>query len=74
MQEQLKQQIDRLKAMGAAYVDARWYPLEETNTLGVVNGNLKENNSAAICGVGIRVLAHCCSGKTVPTRLHITCA
>ncbi len=56
MLEQLKLQIDRLKGMGAAYVDARWYPLEETNAIGVINGNLKENNSATISGVGIRVL------------------
>ena len=33
MQSQIKQQIDRLRARGAAYVDARWVPLQESRYL-----------------------------------------
>jgi len=56
MREQLQQQIERLKAAGATYVDARWYPLEETNQLLMWNGNLKNASSSRESGAGIRVL------------------
>ena len=56
MQQQIKQQIDRLKGKGATYVDARWYPVEESNTLVMLSGNLKEANATRESGVGIRVL------------------
>ena len=33
MEEKIKQEIERLKGMGASYVDTRWYPFEEQNYL-----------------------------------------
>jgi TldD protein len=56
MLKQMQQQIERLKAQGATYVDARWYPSEETNALLMWNGNLKNATSARESGMGIRVL------------------
>jgi TldD protein len=56
MREQIKQEIERLKGMGATYVDTRWYPFEEQNYLLMWNGNLKTTTSARESGVGIRVL------------------
>ena len=56
MLEQIKAQIDRLKAKGATYVDTRWYPYEEANNLLLWNGNLKNASSSRESGVGIRVL------------------
>ncbi|RPH62813.1 MAG: TldD/PmbA family protein [Chloroflexi bacterium] len=56
MLKQMQQQIERLKAQGATYVDARWYPFEETNALSMWNGNLKNATSARESGMGIRVL------------------
>jgi TldD protein len=56
MLRQLKQEIDRIKELGAAYVDARWYPFEESSHLLMWNGNLKENTLARESGIGIRVL------------------
>jgi len=56
MLDQIKKQIERLKARGATYVDTRWYPSEETNTLLMWNGNLKDTTFARESGVGIRVL------------------
>jgi TldD protein len=56
MRKQLHEQIERLKAAGATYVDARWYPVEEANQLMMWNGNLKNAASSRESGVGIRVL------------------
>lgn len=56
MRKQLQEQIARLRAAGAHYVDARWYPLEETNELLMWNGNLKEAYASRESGVGVRVL------------------
>jgi TldD protein len=56
MLDQIKQQIERIKSMGATYVDTRWYPFEETNYLMMLNGNLKSTASSRESGVGIRVL------------------
>jgi TldD protein len=56
MQDQLKQQIERLRSLGATYVDARWYPFEESDQLLMWNGNLKNASSSRESGVGIRVL------------------
>ncbi|MGE5223779.1 MAG: TldD/PmbA family protein [Omnitrophica WOR_2 bacterium] len=56
MLAQIKQQIERIKDSGAMYVDARWYPLEETNYLMMWNGNLKNTASARQSGIGVRVL------------------
>ncbi len=56
MLDQIKQHIERLKSLGATYVDARWYPYEESNYLMMWNGNLKNTSSARESGVGIRVL------------------
>lgn len=52
----IKQQIERLRVRGATYVDTRWYPYEETNTLLMWNGNLKDSSSSRESGVGVRVL------------------
>ncbi len=56
MLNQLQAQIARLKAAGATYVDARWYPIEETNELLMWNGNLKAASASSESGVGVRVL------------------
>jgi len=56
MQKQIQQQIERIKAAGATYVDARWYPFEEANYLSMLNGNLKSTVSTRESGIGIRVL------------------
>lgn len=56
MLDKIKQQIDRIKALGATYVDTRWYPFEEANYLLMWNGNLKSTTSSRESGVGIRVL------------------
>ena len=56
MHDELKQQIERLRTRGATYVDARWYPYEETNQLMMWNGNLKNASSSRESGIGIRVL------------------
>ncbi len=58
MHHELKQQIERLRSQGATYVDARWYPFEETNHLMMWNGNLKNASSSRESGIGIRVLYH----------------
>jgi len=56
MLQNLKEQIEKLKSKGATYVDARWYPREETNHLLMWNGNLKETAASRESGLGIRVL------------------
>lgn len=56
MLQNIKQQIDRIKARGATYVDARYYPYEETNQLFMLNGNLKDASSSRESGIGVRVL------------------
>ncbi len=55
-QNQIKTQIERLKAAGATYVDARWYPREESNSLTMWNGNLKNASASQESGIGVRVL------------------
>jgi len=56
MLDQIKQQVERLKALGATYVDTRWYPFEESNSLMMWNGNLKDASFARQSGLGVRVL------------------
>jgi TldD protein len=56
MHDELKLQIERLRSHGATYIDARWYPFEETNQLMMWNGNLKNASSSRESGIGIRVL------------------
>ncbi|HOO58873.1 MAG TPA: DNA gyrase modulator, partial [Anaerolineaceae bacterium] len=56
MERELKQFIDQTMAKGATYVDARWYPFEESNSLVMWNGNLKALNASSESGVGVRVL------------------
>jgi len=56
MLKRLQEQIERLKAAGADYVDARWYPVEEVDQLVMWNGNLKSAASFRESGVGVRVL------------------
>lgn len=56
MLDQIKQQINRIKGRGASYVDTRWYPVEETNSLMMWNGNLKDASSSYESGLGVRVL------------------
>lgn len=56
MLEIIKQQVEKIKGMGATYVDTRWYPFEESNSLVMWNGNLKDASYARESGVGIRVL------------------
>lgn len=56
MLKDIKKQIERLKSLGATYVDARWYPFEEANYLMMWNGNLKNTSAARESGMGVRVL------------------
>ncbi|MBM3152270.1 MAG: TldD/PmbA family protein, partial [Chloroflexi bacterium] len=44
------------KGQGATYVDCRWYPFEESNSLLMWNGNLKDASFSRESGVGIRAL------------------
>jgi TldD protein len=56
MLSKIRQEIERLKGAGASYVDARWYPFEDTNYLMMWNGNLKQAAASRETGIGIRVL------------------
>ncbi len=56
MLSQIKREIRRLNALGATYVDARWYPFEESSYMLMWNGNLKTNTSSRESGIGVRVL------------------
>ena len=56
MKETIRKQLDLLHAKGAHYVDARWYPREDTNSLYMWNGNLKDNSASSQSGLGVRVL------------------
>ncbi len=56
MLKQLQSQIERINGLGAVYVDARWYPFEESNTMVMWNGNLKTASFHRESGIGIRVL------------------
>ena len=56
MKDSIRKLIDQLHAKGAHYVDARWYPQEDSNFLFMWNGNLKENNASSQSGLGVRVL------------------
>jgi TldD protein len=55
-QPDIRQQIDRIQARGATYVDARYYPFEESNVLFMLNGNLKDAWASRESGIGVRVL------------------
>jgi TldD protein len=56
MLDKIKEQIERIKGMGATYVDTRWYPFEESNYLLMRNGNLQSTTTTRESGAGIRVL------------------
>ena len=56
MLQQIKQQLDHLRALGADYADARWVPVEENNYLLMWNGNLKDAFLSRESGIGVRVL------------------
>jgi TldD protein len=56
MLDDIKRHIKRLQAQGATYVDTRWYPYEETNSLSMWNGNLKDTSAGRQSGIGVRVL------------------
>jgi len=56
VKDSIRKLIDQLHAKGAHYVDARWYPQEDSNFLFMWNGNLKENNASSQSGLGVRVL------------------
>jgi TldD protein len=56
MLDQIKEHIMNLKTKGASYVDTRWYPFEESNSLVMLNGNLKDTSFSRESGIGVRVL------------------
>ena len=56
MQQNIKEQINRIVGKGALYADARWYPSEEAHYLTMWNGNLKTADAAMESGIGVRVL------------------
>lgn len=70
MREILKHQLDRLKASGVTYADARWYPYEDTNTIFMWNGNLKELHASSQAGVGVRVLYKGAWGFSASSNLN----
>ena len=74
MQREIKQQIERLQAAGATYVDARWYPFEEANFLMMWNGNLKNTTSTRESGMGVRVLYKGAWGFSASSDLSSTSA
>jgi len=69
VKQELKHYIDQTMAKGATYVDARWYPFEETNSLLMWNGNLKAFNASTESGVGVRVLYHGAWGFSASSSL-----
>ena len=69
MQQELKTQLERLKAKGATYADVRWYPFEDSNTLFMWNGNLKALNASTQSGAGVRVLYHGAWGFSASSEL-----
>lgn len=69
MLKEIKAQVERVKGQGATYVDARWYPYEETNALLMWNGNLKNADFARESGVGVRVLYKGAWGFTASSDL-----
>jgi len=56
MQNLIQENIEKLQAAGATYVDARWYPFERSDSLMMLNGNLKNASSSRESGIGVRVL------------------
>ncbi len=56
MKDKIKAEIQRIKNKGAEYVDARYFPKAETETLLFLQGNLKSNDRKTSVGIGIRVL------------------
>ena len=70
MKQDLKRNIEKLMAQGATYVDARWYPFEETNSLMMWNGNLKDLSASSQSGVGVRVLYGGAWGFSAASRLE----
>jgi len=56
MQQQIQKELDRLKSLGAGYADARWFPVEDSEQMVMINGNLKGNTSSTESGIGVRVL------------------
>jgi TldD protein len=56
MLDQIKKQVERIQRQGAMYVDTRWYPFEESNSLTMWNGNLKDTSFSRQSGIGVRVL------------------
>lgn len=56
MLDQIKKQVERIQSKGAIYVDTRWYPFEEANSLTMWNGNLKDTSFSRQSGAGVRVL------------------
>lgn len=57
MLTQIKRHLDRIRSRGASYADARWVPLEESQSLLMWNGNLKNASSSRASGLGVRVLS-----------------
>jgi len=56
MLEEIRRHLEFTRSQGATYVDARWYPYEETQSLVMWNGNLKDNSFSREGGLGVRVL------------------
>jgi len=56
MLKQMKHELEQIKASGATYVDARWYPYESVHQMAMWNGNLKNNSASGQSGMGVRVL------------------
>ena len=52
----ISQHLQRIKARGADYVDARYYPADELEYYSCVQGNLKSTHSTRTTGIGVRVL------------------
>ncbi len=56
MKTKIKAEILRIKSKGAQYVDVRYFPNAETETIVFLQGNLKSNDRKTSTGIGVRVL------------------
>lgn len=54
--EQVRNQIESVKAEGADYADARYYVEDRDSRLSLIDGNLESNDSTHMSGLGVRVL------------------
>ena len=65
-----KEQLDKLRRLGADYADVRYYPQEDSAALVMRNGNLLSFEAGGQRGFGVRVLANGAWGFAASSDLH----